>query len=324
MSEHHHPAHAQLIHHGGLSLLCGTAPPVIVPEGVHTLYEDILEGKHHQGSEAHNVIASGKAAEIPVAHEREHNHDIQLHAYTGVPLVLGFVFMLLEDEICNSYVHYTDDAKNAMPSNSKITTTLGLAIHAAGDGIALGAAASTSQTSVQLIVFVASVLCKSPVAFGLVLFLMNGGLERNQIRKHLLVFALAAPVMSMVTFLGLNKGSKEAFSEVNATGLAKLLAARTFLYVAPVYVLPDMGGMRHSHQSEPTGDKPRTFHLFSEGLLGSPRGFNTESLEYAATRLLATQQRRALQSLPSGILESSTEAKKVRPKAEVWRGLELE
>jgi len=29
----------------GAGLLCGTALAVIVPEGVHALYEDILEGK---------------------------------------------------------------------------------------------------------------------------------------------------------------------------------------------------------------------------------------------------------------------------------------
>ncbi|KAF6090860.1 hypothetical protein HJG60_012237 [Phyllostomus discolor] len=113
---------------------------------------------------------------------------IQLHAYTGVPLLLGFVFMLLVDEIGNSYVRYTDDEETARPSNSKITNTLGLAVHAA--------------------------------------------------------------------------------------------------------------------------DTARTFHLFAEGLLGSPRGLNTESLEYAATQLLAAQQRQVLQSLLSGILESSTEAEK--------------
>ncbi|KAF6132967.1 solute carrier family 39 member 9 [Phyllostomus discolor] len=190
----------------GAGLLCGTALAVIVPEGVHALYEDILEGKHHQGSETQNVIASDKAAEVPVVHEHEHSHDhTQLHAYIGVSLVLGFVFMLLVDQIGSSHVHSTDDPEAARSSNSKITTTLGLVVHAAADGVALGAAASTSQTSVQLIVFVAIMLHKAPAAFGLVSFLMHAGLERNRIRKHLLVFALAAPVMSMVTFLGLSK-----------------------------------------------------------------------------------------------------------------------
>ncbi|XP_051682278.1 zinc transporter ZIP9 isoform X3 [Oryctolagus cuniculus] len=190
----------------GAGLLCGTALAVIVPEGVHALYEDVLEGKHHQASETQNVIASDKAAEIPVVHEREHSHDhTQLHAYIGVSLVLGFVFMLLVDQIGSSHMHSTDDPETPRPSNSKITTTLGLVVHAAADGVALGAAASTSQTSVQLIVFVAIMLHKAPAAFGLVSFLMHAGLERNRIRKHLLVFALAAPVMSMVTYLGLIK-----------------------------------------------------------------------------------------------------------------------
>lgn len=240
----------------GAGLLCGTALAVIVPEGVHALYEDILEGKHHQGSETQNVIASDKAAEVPVAHEHEHSHDhTQLHAYIGVSLVLGFVFMLLVDQIGSSHVHSADDPEAARSGNSKITTTLGLVVHAAADGVALGAAASTSQTSVQLIVFVAIMLHKAPAAFGLVSFLMHAGLERNRIRKHLLVFALAAPVMSMVTFLGLSKSSKEALSEVNATGVAMLFSAGTFLYVATVHVLPEVGGMGHSHKPDPTGGR---------------------------------------------------------------------
>ncbi|CAL8289193.1 unnamed protein product [Gadus morhua 'NCC'] len=170
----------------GAGLLCGTALAVIIPEGVHALYEEILE-----------------------------------------------------------------DPEAARIASSKITTTLGLVVHAAADGVALGAAASTSQTSVQLIVFVAIMLHKAPAAFGLVSFLMHAGLERNRIRKHLLVFALAAPVLAMLTFLGLSQSSKEALSDVNATGVAMLFSAGTFLYVATVHVLPEVGGTGHSHAPSP-------------------------------------------------------------------------
>ncbi|XP_074146582.1 zinc transporter ZIP9 isoform X3 [Sminthopsis crassicaudata] len=240
----------------GAGLLCGTALAVIVPEGVHALYEDILEGKHHQVNEAQNVIASDKAVEKPLVHEHEHSHDhTRLHAYIGVSLVLGFVFMLLVDQIGSSHMHSTEDPEAVRSNNSKITTTLGLVVHAAADGVALGAAASTSQTSVQLIVFVAIMLHKAPAAFGLVSFLMHAGLERNRIRKHLLVFALAAPVMAMVTYLGLSKSSKEALSEVNATGVAMLFSAGTFLYVATVHVLPEVGGLGHSHKPDSAGGK---------------------------------------------------------------------
>uniref|UniRef100_A0AAX7TQE4 Zinc transporter ZIP9 n=1 Tax=Astatotilapia calliptera TaxID=8154 RepID=A0AAX7TQE4_ASTCA len=219
----------------GAGLLCGTALAVIIPEGVHALYEEILEVQHHEIKAA--LSASGK---------HEHNQE-QLHAYIGVSLVLGFVFMLLVDQIGSSHVHNTEDPEAARVASSKITTTLGLVVHAAADGVALGAAASTSQTSVQLIVFVAIMLHKAPAAFGLVSFLMHAGLERNRIRKHLLVFALAAPVLAMLTFLGLSQSSKEALSDVNATGVAMLFSAGTFLYVATVHVLPEVGGGGHSH-----------------------------------------------------------------------------
>lgn len=66
-------------------------------------------GKHHQASETQNVIASDKAAEISVVHEHEHSHDhTQLHACISVSLVLGFVFMLLVDQIGSSHMHSTD------------------------------------------------------------------------------------------------------------------------------------------------------------------------------------------------------------------------
>lgn len=50
---------------------------------------------------------------------------------------------------------------------------------------------------------------QAPAAFGLVSFLMHAGLERNRIRKHLLVFALAAPLLAMLTFLGLSQVNNE-------------------------------------------------------------------------------------------------------------------
>ncbi|XP_022621836.1 zinc transporter ZIP9 [Seriola dumerili] len=234
----------------GAGLLCGTALAVIIPEGVHALYEEILEGGHHSHGQVGVVEVSETKAEAEVAlgagGKHEHSHE-QLHACIGVSLVLGFVFMLLVDQIGSSHVHNTEDPESARVTSSKITTTLGLVVHAAADGVALGAAASTSQTSVQLIVFVAIMLHKAPAAFGLVSFLMHAGLERNRIRKHLLVFALAAPVLAMLTFLGLSQSSKEALSDINATGVAMLFSAGTFLYVATVHVLPEVGGGGHSH-----------------------------------------------------------------------------
>ncbi|KAG7274653.1 hypothetical protein CRUP_004577 [Coryphaenoides rupestris] len=246
----------------GAGLLCGTALAVIIPEGVHALYEEILEGAHQGAAVAADALDTKGASEAGLAAGGEHGHGHgpapdheSLHAYIGVSLVLGFVFMLLVDQIGSAHMHSSDvqDPEAARIASSKITTTLGLVVHAAADGVALGAAASTSQTSVQLIVFVAIMLHKAPAAFGLVSFLMHAGLERNRIRKHLLVFALAAPVLAMLTFLGLSQSSKEALSNVNATGVAMLFSAGTFLYVATVHVLPEVGGTGHSHTPPSSG-----------------------------------------------------------------------
>ncbi|KAI2654603.1 Zinc transporter ZIP9 [Labeo rohita] len=233
--------------------VAGTIPLAVnFSEGVHALYEEMLEGGHHHGhGQLETEVSEQKVVEGVVGKSAEHGHGHgheQLHAYIGVSLVLGFVFMLLVDQIGSSHMHSSDDPEAARAASSKVTTTLGLVVHAAADGVALGAAASTSQTSVQLIVFVAIMLHKAPAAFGLVSFLMHAGLERNRIRKHLLVFALAAPVLAMLTYVGLSQSSKEALSDVNATGVAMLFSAGTFLYVATVHVLPEVGGMGgHSH-----------------------------------------------------------------------------
>lgn len=48
------------------------------------------------------VVAGGEHG-----HAHAHSHE-QLHAYIGVSLVLGFVFMLLVDQIGSSHVHTTD------------------------------------------------------------------------------------------------------------------------------------------------------------------------------------------------------------------------
>ena len=88
------------------------------------------------------------------------------------------------------------------------TTTLGLVVHAAADGIALGAAAATNELDVEIIIFLAIMLHKAPAAFGLVTFLLHEGLDRNRARKHLLIFSVSAPMLALITFICLASGSE--------------------------------------------------------------------------------------------------------------------
>lgn len=130
--------------------------------------------------------------------------------------------------------------KKKQQSKSSPTPTLGLVIHAAADGIALGAAATTSHRDVEMIIFLAIMLHKGPAAFSLVVLLLHRGLSRDVIRKHLLAFSLSAPLAALVAFFGLSQSGKEALRQNNATGIAMLFSAGTFLYVATVHVLPEL------------------------------------------------------------------------------------
>jgi len=230
----------------GAGLLVGTALSVIIPEGMQTLNMAYSSHQHHHNDHEGPHNESGHShEENPVPH------------IIGVSLVLGFIFMLIIDQIAVSRGSRADSEQGGAGGGGSRkgggvswTATLGLVVHAAADGVALGAAATTHQTDVEIIVFLAIMLHKAPASFGLVTFLLHEGLERNRIRRHLLVFSLAAPCLAIFTFLLLNLhgGTVDTFS---ATGIAMLFSAGTFLYVATVHVLPEVtnvgSGGGHSH-----------------------------------------------------------------------------
>jgi len=252
----------------GAGLLVGTALAVIIPEGVHALLSP--SGGHHEESHIVEKAAAVKpGAVVPGeaqlkevikldetgSHHHEHESGVELHSWIGVALVLGFVFMLLVDQIGgHMHSHAGTGEPSAGQNRNKITATLGLVVHAAADGIALGAAASTSQTHVEIIVFIAIMLHKAPAAFGLVSFLLHEGFDRARIRKHLSVFAFSAPVLAIVTYVILNQSGKDMLVNNNATGIAMLFSGGTFLYVATVHILPKLARVSISEQLNGSSD----------------------------------------------------------------------
>ena len=87
------------------------------------------------------------------------------------------------------------------------------------DGIALGAAATTSHADVEMIVFLAILMHKAPASFGFVSYLLSEGLDRSRAKRHLLIFSLSAPIASFITYFGISASAKEALSDYNATGM---------------------------------------------------------------------------------------------------------
>lgn len=149
----------------GAGLLVGTALTVIIPEGIRALYS----------SDVHLMVSSQSPnnGKVAAASPDQNQDDEPEHSSTiGLSLVLGFVFMMIVDQISSR--------RNKDPYNAdrNSTATIGLVVHAAADGVALGAAATTSHQDVEMIVFLAIMLHKAPAAFGLVSFLLHEGIDR--------------------------------------------------------------------------------------------------------------------------------------------------
>lgn len=254
----------------GAGILSSTALSVIIPEGVSSIY-GASNIKH-----VHRESGGGGVVDHTMLNSTEVTEPTDMHRVVGITLLAGFLLMLLIDQISSSNSHgsYTQlpvtDADSSHVKSSvasrgkpKSTATIGLIVHSAGrflywpflhfvhdsfhfslaDGIALGAAATTSDSNVELIIFLAIILHKAPAAFGLVTFLLAENCDRSTIKRHLFLFSLSAPFASMVTYFGISSQTREWLSEYNATGVALLFSSSTFLYVAAVHVLPEI--MQH-------------------------------------------------------------------------------
>lgn len=217
----------------GAGLLIGTSLMVVIPEGVETIY--------HSHSQTTSTTAIKRSPE-----EEEQGGE---HTAIGLALIIGFALMFIIDQVSslhmsapsrpteyaeldtvgggsledgNSYSH------QAPPS---MTPTVGLVVHAAADGIALGASASHPQLS--MVVFIAIMLHKAPASFALTSVLLASGLSHATIRKHLLIFAMAAPLGALVTYFLLSFFSATSPATLEYwTGVLLVFSGGTFLYVA--------------------------------------------------------------------------------------------
>ena len=190
------------------------------------------------------------AAPSPIPKDSEDSHPQgEPHAWIGLSLIFGFILMYLLDTLPflsppvptrpQNSIYSLSDLSTSPPSTPvspqrSLSTTLGLCIHAAADGIALGASStSSSTTSLSLIIFVAIMVHKAPAAFGLTSVLLKQGLGKRGARAHLVVFSLAAPAGAVGTWLIVRAlgggGSAEPALMKWWTGVLLLFSGGTFL-----------------------------------------------------------------------------------------------
>jgi len=245
-------------------LPCLIAP---APEGAHKAVGELLVGLFKEANKE--------------AHDEGHLPTFEI----GFSLMLGFVLMFLIDRLPR---HATERFQSApatrhisldnlsatsgpaeeeeeegflgsltpSPKQSRsLATTTGLVIHAAADGIAMGASATTSNMKLGFIIFVAIMIHKAPAAFGLTSVLLKQGLSKRAARGHLIVFSLAAPFGAIGTFLLISMlgGNMEGPSGERWTGMLLLFSAGTFLYVAMHAMQEDNNFQGHDHHSGMNG-----------------------------------------------------------------------
>ncbi|KAH6890389.1 Zinc/iron permease [Thelonectria olida] len=135
-----------------------------------------------------------------------------------------------------------------------LATTTGLVIHAAADGIAMGASSTTTDMKLGFIIFIAIMIHKAPAAFGLTSLLLKQGLSKRAARGHLIIFSLAAPVGALVTWLVITLlGAAGRDGDHWWTGMLLLFSGGTFLYVAMHAMQEDSSPHSHGHDHSING-----------------------------------------------------------------------
>lgn len=201
----------------------------------------------------------------PKDDEKEEHHSDPPTSYIGLSLILGFILMFLIDKLprhasenqappatrhisldnlsqgLSSTSHTIEEEESESflhsiapsPKQTRsLATTTGLVIHAAADGIAMGASASTSNTKLGFIIFIAIMIHKAPAAFGLTSVLLKQGLSKRAARGHLIIFSLAAPFGALSTWLLVHLIGGSGMEGANGqwwTGMLLLFSAGTFL-----------------------------------------------------------------------------------------------
>lgn len=241
----------------------------------------------HDGTPDHSEDKVVEDADHDHDHSDEEGHEPDPHAWVGISLITGFVLMYLVDTLprqasasaqpqrfhvnLNSF-SFTRSASTTSetaetPSASSFSdahsnhsrpssTTVGLVIHAAADGIALGAS-STTTSRLSFIIFIALMIHKAPAAFGLTTTLLKQGLSKRAAKAHLIIFSMAAPIGALFTWgaahiLGYSSSTLGGSMGTEfATGVLLLFSGGTFLYVA-MHTMQENGG-EHDHGEQANG-----------------------------------------------------------------------
>ncbi len=179
------------------------------------------------------------------AHEGEHGDEGERALESliiGGAVLAGFVLMLvMEGSGVGHAVHEEHHEHEGEHGHEHVhhraapwVIVLGLSLHSAADGLAIGSAAAGSSEAVTMLVALAVLIHKVPAAFSLGVFSLHEREDRNDSIRDVVLFSIATPVMIVISFFALHDFDEQMIA------LAMLFSGGTFLYVATVDTLPDI------------------------------------------------------------------------------------
>ena len=179
------------------------------------------------------------------AHEGEHGDEEERALESliiGGAVLAGFVLMLvMEGSGVGHAVHEEHHEHEGEHGHEHVhhraapwVIVLGLSLHSAADGLAIGSAAAGSSEAVTMLVALAVLIHKVPAAFSLGVFSLHEREDRNDSIRDVVLFSIATPVMIVISFFALHDFDEQMIA------LAMLFSGGTFLYVATVDTLPDI------------------------------------------------------------------------------------
>jgi len=118
--------------------------------------------------------------------------------------------------------------------------SFGLILHAAVDGIPLGAVACAGNHSVETVLVLSIILHKIPASFGLTTFLVGQGMPKHIVLRTLIAFCLAAPVSATFMAVLISWGTTNNGVAASSTGLGLLFSAGSMMHTISSHVLPEV------------------------------------------------------------------------------------
>ncbi len=213
-------------------------------QGDSTLSDDIMHViEEVEDNEIDAATGLSEISQLVLEHgNHTEEHEESPVAIYGLAILLGFLLMLLlEASGAGHAVHeehhdHSEEHGHSHIHHHKVGWTLvtGLSLHAAADGLAIGAALASGEAALSSAVIAAVLIHKAPAAFSLGVFSRHEREDEKLAIRDVVFFSFATPIALIISFLVL------ADVDSSILGLIMLFSAGSFLYVATVDTLPDL------------------------------------------------------------------------------------